>query len=354
MTQARLRDDLVAMEGYHSPQVSVDVRLNTNESPFEVPDSFSSELSQRIDNLRLNRYPDRLAATRRQRLGVLHGVSQDEIFAANGSNEVLQSLLLAFGGIGRRALVFEPTYPLHSHIAHVTGTSVVSVSRQVDFTLTPEIVSEAAQRHQPDVLFLCSPNNPTGTVDSPDVVEAALESTRGLVVVDEAYGQFADTSALSLWAGPVAARLVVVRTFSKTWALAGVRLGYLVADRRIVEGCEIVCLPYHLSSLTQAAGEVALDHTEEMESHVAGLIQERNRIEGRLDRLDVQRWNSSANFVLFRPNNKEGHVVWQDLVERSVLVRDCSSWDGLEGCLRVTVGTAEENDLFLTALEEVL
>jgi histidinol-phosphate aminotransferase len=342
------------MEGYHSPQVSVDVRLNTNESPFEVPDSFSSELSQRIDNLRLNRYPDRLAATLRQRLGVLHGVSQDEIFAANGSNEVLQSLLLAFGGIGRRALVFEPTYALHSHIAHVTGTSVVSVSRQVDFTLTPEIVSEAAQRHQPDVLFLCSPNNPTGTVDSPDVVEAALESTRGLVVVDEAYGQFADTSALSLRAGPGAERLVVVRTFSKTWALAGVRLGYLVADRGIVEGCEIVCLPYHLSSLTQVAGEVALDHTDEMENHVVGLIRERIRIEGRLDLLDVQRWSSSANFVLFRPNSKDGHAVWQDLVARSVLVRDCSSWDGLEGCLRVTVGTAEENDLFLKALEEVL
>lgn len=354
MSEPRLRDDLSALEGYHSAQVDVEVRLNTNESPFTMPPGFAAALEARIGAIELNRYPDRSASALRSRLAGLHGVSPSEIFVANGSNEVLQSILLAFGGPGRSALVFEPTYALHSHIARVTGTDVLVAERGPDFALIASEVAAAVADAAPDVVFLCSPNNPTGGVDDLEVVEAAIEASAGLVVVDEAYGQFAAHSALDLRRQPGLEQLVVVRTFSKTWALAGARVGYLVAHPAVVSGCEVVALPYHLSALTQAAGEVALDFSDEMERKVGLLIEQRGRVEAALRELDVDVWPSSANFILFRPRRREGHQVWQDLVERSVLVRDCSSWDRLDGCLRVTIGTEEENQRFIEAVREVV
>jgi histidinol-phosphate aminotransferase len=349
-----VRSDLTTLSGYHSAQVEVDVRLNTNESPFTLPSGFTDDLISRVSDAHLNRYPDREATTLRSGIAEVHGVALEEVFAANGSNEVIQSLLLAFGGPGRTALVFEPTYALHSHIAHITGTTVVAGERGDDFVLRADHVRSVAEEVDPDVLFLCSPNNPTGGTDSPELVLAALSSTTGLVVVDEAYGQFADTSALDLREAPGADRLVVTRTFSKTWALAGVRLGYLVAAPEVVSGCFSVALPYHLSSLTQAAGECALGYGPAMDAQVAELVRQREALWAQMAELDLELWPSRSNFILFRPSSKGGHDVWQDLVERSVLVRDCSSWDRLEDCLRVTVGTAEENARFLEALKEAL
>ena len=350
----KVRGDLAALTGYHSAQVEVDVRLNTNESPFELPEAFVERLLARISGMNLNRYPDRDATALRGAIADLHGVSSAEIFAANGSTEVIQSLLLAFGGPGRTALVFEPTYALHSHIARITGTTVVAAERGDDFVLRPDHVVDVAAEVDPDVLFLCSPNNPTGGTDAPELVEAALAVTSGLVVVDEAYGQFAESTALDLRAGPEGDRLVVSRTFSKTWALAGVRLGYLVGSATVVAGCTSVVLPYHLSSLTQAAGECALGFADEMDAQVSEIVKQREALWSQMAQLDLELWPSRANFILFRPTSKGGHDVWQDLVERSVLVRDCSSWDRLEDCLRVTVGTAEENARFLEALKEAL
>ena len=349
-----VRSDLSALSGYHSVQVEVDVRLNTNESPFTLPEAFTQQLLERIAATDLNRYPDREATVLRSGIADLHDVGIEEVFAANGSNEVIQSLLLAFGGPGRTALVFEPTYALHSHIARITGTTVVSSERGEAFVLQADHVTEAASEVDPDVLFLCSPNNPTGGTDAPDLVIAALEATTGLVVVDEAYGQFADTTALDLRRLPGADRLVVSRTFSKTWALAGVRLGYLVAAASVVEACFSVALPYHLSSLTQAAGECALGFSDRMDEQVTELVRQREALWAQMSGLDLDLWPSRSNFILFRPRSKGGHDVWQDLVEHSVLVRDCSSWDRLEDCLRVTVGTASENARFLEALKEAL
>jgi len=369
MGRPRVRDDLSLVEGYHSPQVDVAVRLNTNEAPEPPPAGFTEALLAAARGVPWHRYPDRGATALRARIaeleseglraaGIQRTFSAREVLAANGSNEVLQSLSLAYGGPGRTALTFEPTYALHSHISRVCGTRVVELDRRDDFTLDLDAALSAVEQHRPALVFLCSPNNPTGRVEDPDTVVAladAVERVDGLLVVDEAYGQFAEWSALSLVedSRPVA----VTRTFSKTWSAAALRLGYLIAPGWLVDDVEQVVLPYHLDALTQLAGTVALDFGADMRSRVATIVAERRRIVDGLDDLGVTQWPSGANFVLFRPSGPDaaaGSRVWRALVERSVLVRDCSSWPRLAGCLRVTVGTAVENDAFLAALGEVL
>ena len=348
-----VRPDLDLAEGYHSPQVEAEVRLNTNESPFAPPDAWREELLAALEEVSFNRYPDRPATELRQAVADLHGVSPDEVFCANGSNEVLQCLLLAFGGPSRRALVFEPTYALHSHISRLTGTEVVEASRDDDFQIDPRHAEAVLGAERPDITFLCSPNNPTGRAEPPETVSAVCAAAPGLVIVDEAYGQFSPWSALEL-RGPAYPGLVVTRTFSKTWAMAGARLGYLVADPAVVTACEAVVLPYHLSAQTQLAGLLALRHVPEMEWRVARIAEERGRVAAALNDLPVDSWPSEANFILFRPRDRDADEVWRSLLARSILIRNCASWDGLRGCLRVTVGTAEENDRFLHALKESL
>jgi histidinol-phosphate aminotransferase len=346
------RPDLGLREGYHSAQVDVEVRLNTNESPLPPPPEWLAALHDELDTVAFHRYPDRSAMELRKTLAALHGVQPEQVFCANGSNEVLQSVCLAYGGAGRQALTFEPTYALHSHIAHLTGTGVVEVERRDDFTLDLEAVAGVLERVRPAITFLCSPNNPTGMTEDPETIRMFVGTTPGLVVVDEAYGQFADWSALSLVDDQQP--LVVTRTYSKTWSMAAVRLGYLIGPPAVVETLERVVLPYHLDSLKQAAGRLALRFTDAMEERVALLVSERERLMAGLRSLPVRVWPSQANFILFRPSGRSGASVWADLVDRSVLVRDCSSWPRLSGCLRVTVGTPAENDRFLAALTEVL
>ena len=347
-----VRDDLGLFEGYHSPQVAVDVRLNTNESPLPPPQAWLDAMHDALATIPFHRYPDRAYAELRAAIAEIEGVRPEQVFAANGSNEVLQTLLLAYGGPGRTAAVFEPTYALHSHIARITGTAVASGERNEDFTLDPAEVKRVAAEAQPAVTFLCSPNNPTGRIEPPELVRDALDAVPGLLVVDEAYGQFSRWSALELAGDDVP--LVVVRTFSKTWSMAASRLGYCVAPPRVVAALDQVVLPYHLDALKQAAGTVALRFKAEMEARVALINEERGRISQALADLPVETWPSDANFILFRPTGRPGDDVWQALVERSVLVRNCASWPRLDGCLRVTVGTPDENERFLAALTEVL
>jgi histidinol-phosphate aminotransferase len=347
-----VRDDLVGLSGYHSPQVDVEVRLNTNESPLPPPPAWLTELSAEISRIDFNRYPDRRASALRDALARFHDVDPAQVFCANGSNEVLQCLLLAYGGAGRTAAVFEPTYALHRHIASLTATTVVSGWRTPDHRLDLDVVDDLLDTHRPVLTFLCSPNNPTGRAEPPDVVAHVLARAPGLVVVDEAYGQFAPGSALDVvrGGGPDSERLVVVRTFSKTWSMAACRLGYLVAHPDVVEACDAVALPYHLDAMTQVAGRLALRHVAAMETRVAILKEERGRIMAALGDLDVETWPSDANFVLFRPRGRAAADVWRRLLDSSVLIRDCSTWPGLDECLRVTVGTPQENDRFLSAL----
>jgi histidinol-phosphate aminotransferase len=350
-----VRDDLAALEGYHSPQVSVDVRLNTNEAPEPPPAAFSEALADAVRDVAWHRYPDRSATGLRAAIGRLHGVGPAQVLAANGSNEVLQSVCLAFGGAGRTVATFEPTYALHAHIARITGARVVEGERDDRFRLDLDEVARVVRAERPSIVFLCSPNNPTGVVDDPDQVRAVVGlagEVGALVVVDEAYGQFASWSALELVADDVP--LVVTRTYSKTWALAAARLGYLVGPAWLVTELEKAVLPYHLDAVTQLAGTLALDHVDAMEARVAAVVEERGRVVGALADLPVEVWPSGANFVLFRPLDRTGRDVWQGLVDRSVLVRDTSSWPRLDGCLRVTIGTRDEDDRFLAALTEVL
>jgi histidinol-phosphate aminotransferase len=346
------RPDIVALEGYHSPQVEVDVRLNTNESPYPPPPAWRHALLEEMETISFHRYPDRGARSLRQAIAEAHGVAPEAVFAANGSNEVLQTLCLAYGGPGRQVAVFEPTYPLHSHIARITATGVATGERRPDFTLDLDEVRRVLAEAQPAITFLCSPNNPTGLIESAEVVEEVLAQAPGLVVVDEAYGQFAPWSALGLVADD--RPLVVTRTYSKTWSMAAARLGYLVGPTEVVAQLEKVALPYHLSAPSQAAGRLALRYRAEMEARVARLVEERERLLARLGALPVETWPSQSNFILFRPTGRAAREVWPALLDRSVLVRSFADWPRLEGCLRVTVGTPDENDAFLAALTEVL
>jgi histidinol-phosphate aminotransferase len=357
------RLDIGLMEGYHSPQVDVDVRLNTNESPEPPPAAFTSALAAALDDIAWNRYPDRNAQQLREAIAGLHGVEPANVFCANGSNEVLQTLLLAYGGPGRTALVWEPTYALHSHIARSVGTGIIAGERGSDFVIDSNTALDLLVERRPSVAFVCSPNNPTGTEEAAAFLAgmaSTARTTQTLMVVDEAYGQFAMASALDLVNDE--APVVVSRTFSKTWSLAALRLGYLVAPSWLVDELDKVALPYRLDAVKQAAGLIALGHVADMDALVARVVAERERIIASLSSMPVQVWPSGANFVLLRPHGVDGSPgdrdrgdeVWQAMVDRSVLVRNCSGWPRLAGCLRVTVGTTSENDRFLEALADVL
>jgi histidinol-phosphate aminotransferase len=349
----RPRSEIALMAGYHSPQVDVPVRLNTNECPTAPPREWVDALVDALSGVAWNRYPDRHAVDLRRGLAAHHEVDPGQVFAANGSNEVLQTLCLAYGGAGRTVATFEPTYALHAHIARTTGAEVVEHDRAPDFTLDETVLGDAISSG-PSITFLCSPNNPTGRAEPQDLVRQAVEwctEAGSVLVVDEAYGQFSSWSALELV--DEGAPLVVCRTFSKTWAMAGARLGYGIGPAWVVEQLEKVVLPYHLDAVTQLGGRLALEHLDAMRARVEAIVAERDRVVSALAELPLQSWPSAANFVLFRPAG-DGDAVWQALIDRGVLIRNCGSWPRLGGCLRVTIGTRDENDVFLDALTEVL
>ena len=333
---------------YESPQLDVEARLNTNECPYPLPDGFGDDLAKAVRDLSLNRYPDREAGALRAGLADLTDHPFEGTWAANGSNEILLQLLQAYGGPGRRVVVFEPTYALHSRLAWVTRSDVVAVRLEPPWTIDARHVAEA-WAGDPSVVFACSPNNPTGNVQPEETIRELVAREHTLVVVDEAYIEFGGDSV-----APLVRRhpnLVVVRTFSKAFALAGARVGYCLASRDLVDDLRRVRLPYHLSSLNQAAGLVALAHREDAVRILDAVREQRDRILATLPSMGAGTFPSSANFVLFRPP-KQAREVWRGLLDRGVLVRDLTEL--VPECLRVTAGTREEVDRFLSALEEVL
>jgi histidinol-phosphate aminotransferase len=345
----RPREGLRSVEAYTSPSPAVPVRLNTNECPYPLPESFLEDMAGRLRSIAFHRYPDSQAGELRERLADRVGRRREEVWAANGSNEIIHLLLLAYGGPGRTALVFEPTYLLHSRLSWISHTPVARIDLSEPFDVGPSAI-EAAGERRPDVVFVCSPNNPTGRARPLEVTEAIAERTEALVIVDEAYVEFGGESAVEL--ARSRPNVVVVRTFSKAFALAGARIGYCVAAREVIEDLQRVRLPYHLSALTQCAGLAALDHAEEAMAILDLVRQERDRLAKGLGALDgVTAFPSDANFVLFRPP-RPADEVWQGLADRGVLVRNLSNV--VPGCLRVTAGTPAEVDAFLEALEEVL
>jgi histidinol-phosphate aminotransferase len=344
-----LRADLRGLHAYGAPQLDVAIRLNTNENPYPPPEALVDDLlgSVAAAAASVNRYPDREATELRTALAgyVGHGVDASRVWAANGSNEVIQELLQAFGGHDRVALGFEPSYSMHRLISIGTGTGWVAERRGDRFELTAAAAVDAVQRHQPDVVFLCSPNNPTGSALDREVVDAVLDAAPGMVVVDEAYVEFSHRPSL-LAATERHPRLVIARTMSKAFAFAGARVGYLVASPEVVEAVRLVRLPYHLSALTQAAATAALRHADATLAQVARIRTDRDALVDALRARGFDVVDSDANFVLFGGFADERQV-WQDLLDRGVLIRDV----GLTGWLRVTVGTGAECAAFLAALD---
>ncbi|MFF5083105.1 histidinol-phosphate transaminase [Actinoplanes sp. NPDC000266] len=351
MTGLPIRDDLRGKTPYGAPQLDVAVRLNTNENSYPVPDDVVEAIGKAVQaELRdLNRYPDRDAVALRAELATYlgHGLTTANVWAANGSNEVQQQLLQTFAGPGRTALGFGPSYSMHPLLAQGTGTRWIGALRDPDFGLRPEAAVAEIEKHDPDVVFVCSPNNPTGTALDPAVIDAVLGAARGMVIVDEAYTEFArpgTPSALTLLPGHP--RLVVSRTMSKAFGFAGGRLGYLAAGPAVVDAVQLVRLPYHLSALTQAAARAAVVHRDSLLATVEAIKEQRDRIVTTLRSRGLKVADSDANFVLFEVGGDQ-KLAWQRLLDRGVLVRDV----GLAGWLRVTAGTEKETDAFLEAVQ---
>lgn len=354
-----IRDDLQGRSAYGAPQLDVPVQLNTNENSYPVPPEVTATMAKLIgDQLTgLNRYPDRDVMALRHDLAAYlsestgHDVDVDHVWAANGSNEILQQILQAFGGPGRVALGFTPAYSMHPLLALGTGTGWVDGRRGPRFDLTPDDAVAQVREVDPDVVFLCSPNNPTGTALDSAIVEAVYDaSDHAVVVVDEAYAEFARAGSVSaVHALPGRERLIVSRTMSKAFALAGARLGYMAADPAVVEAILLVRLPYHLSAVTQATARGALAHTETMLSMVETIKGQRDRIVAESTALGLDPIASDANFVLIG-GFADAPAAWQAMLDRGVLIRDV----GLPGYLRVSAGTPDETSAFLSALSEVV
>jgi histidinol-phosphate aminotransferase len=349
-----VRDDLADLHPYGAPQIDVPVRLNTNENPYPPSPRLVRAIAEAVAEAAatLNRYPDRDAVELRKDLAdyLGHGLTAGQVWAANGSNEAIQQVLQAFGGPGRRALGFDPGYSMHSLIARVTCTGWVSADRDENFGLDPDRAARVVTEHRPSLVFLTSPNNPTGTAAPMALIEAVCAAAPGLVVVDEAYAEFAregTPSALTLL--PRYPHLVVTRTMSKAFAMAGARIGYLAAAREVVDKLLLVRLPYHLSAVTQAVARAALALAAEPLATVTNLRTERDGLVAWLRQQGLAVADSDANFVLFGEFDSR-RAVWQGLLDRGVLVREV----GPPRWLRVTVGTPAEMAAFRAALDEVL
>jgi len=351
-----IRDDLRGLEPYGAPQKAVRIALNVNENSHPIPEAVARDIVESLAAaiLTVNRYPDREFTELRQslasylNLGLPLGktLGVENLWAANGSNEVLQQILQAFGGPGRSVLAFPPTYSMHKILASGTGTEWIAGERDAGYEISPETVTRWIEKTEPDIVFLCSPNNPTGTSVSLATIEAAYEATDGIVVVDEAYAEFAPDdvpSAITLLEGRP--RLLVSRTMSKAFAFAGARVGYLAADPAVTDALRLVRLPYHLSALTQAAAVAALRHTSEMLAMVDDIRGQRDRLEVELPKLGYTVWPSAANFVL-AGGFDDPNATFEALLARDILVRDI----GIAGHLRITAGTEAETTALLDAL----
>jgi len=348
-----IRDSLRGRTPYGAPQLHVPIALNVNENTHEISEDILVDIIQRIAvSLRdINRYPDREFTALRELLAtyVGHDLTAENIWAANGSNEILQQMFMAFGGPGRKALSFSPTYSMYSLIAQSTDTQYVEVPRLERYEIDVDLVTRAIAEHKPDIVIVCSPNNPTGTPVELQAIEAAYAATDGILVVDEAYSEFSlnENSALSLLEGRP--RLVVSKTMSKAFAFAGARLGYLAADAAVCDAMRLVRLPYHLSALTQAAAEAALTHSTQMLATVADIRDQRDRFYVAMQDLGLDPYRSDANFVLVG-GIANPTKTWQDLLDRGILVRDI----GIPNTLRITAGTESETTAVIEALTELL
>lgn len=351
-----LRDALRPLSPYGAPQVPAQASLNTNENPYSPSASLQKAITEAVSAVAadLNRYPDRDATKLRTQLaGYINELSgtkfsAENIWAANGSNEIIQSIFLAFAK--GPVLGFTPSYSMHPLIAKTTGAQWIDGKRNADFSLNVEYAVAEVIAHKPSLTFITTPNNPTGgsvTIQEIQLLADAAKSVGGLLVVDEAYAEFSqEISAVTLI--PYNPHVIVIRTMSKAFAFAGARVGYLVSDQAVKDAMMLVRLPYHLSALTQAAAQVAIDHSAELLAGVTTLIAAREAIVKELNQMGLTTINSSANFVLFSGFKQDAPQLWASLLKEGVLIRDV----GLSGYLRVTIGNEAENKLFISALKK--
>lgn len=352
-----LRTNLRGLTPYGAPQLDVPILLNVNENTHGVPADVQAAIAAAVTEaaVGLNRYPDREFTELREALAEYlgHGLDAKNIWAANGSNEVLQQILQAFGGPGRKVLGFPPTYSMYPLLASGTDTEYIVGQRSEGYGLSAESAALQVKELQPNIVFLCSPNNPTGTGLGLDVVEAvysAGEASNTIVIVDEAYHEFAhDGTPSALTLLPGRERLIVSRTMSKAFALAGARIGYMAAAPEVTDALRLVRLPYHLSAITQATALAALQHRTALMADVQDIKEQRDRIVTELTRMGLKPAASDSNYVFFGGLDSP-HEVWQQLLDAGVLIRDV----GIPGHLRVTAGTERETTAFLTALEGIL
>ena len=353
-----LRETLRPLSPYGAPQVPATASLNTNENPYSPSPALQKAITDAVAKVAadLNRYPDRDATTLREKLAQYINeqsatrFSAENIWAANGSNEIIQSIFLAFAQ--GPVLGFTPSYSMHPLIAKTTESQWMDGKRNADFSLNTDDAVAEIIKNKPTLTFITTPNNPTGgavTIDAIQELANAAKQVGGLLVVDEAYAEFSqEVSAVTLIANNP--HVIVIRTMSKAFAFAGARLGYLVSDIAVKEAMMIVRLPYHLSSLTQAAAQVAIDYRAELLGGVSTLIKARSQVVRALHEMGLSTITSSANFVLFTGFNQDAPQLWEALLEKGVLIRDV----GLSGYLRVTIGNEAENQLFISALKELI
>jgi len=353
-----IRDELRTMSAYGAPQIPATARLNTNENPYGLSKELSSAIAERIGKVaaQLNRYPDRDALRLREELASYltkqTGVALEfqNIWAANGSNEILQSIFLAFGS--GKALGFTPSYSMHPLIGKVAGVQWISSKRNDDFSFNLEVAQNEIATLKPTLTFITTPNNPTGqsiSISDLEELARATQAINGLLIVDEAYAEFSKVpSAINLIERYP--NVLVSRTMSKAFAFAGARVGYLAADKTVIDALGLVRLPYHLSALTQAAAEVALSFQSELLAEVQNLVKSRIKVAAQISDMGLKVIESDANFILFGGFKDSSDQLWQKLLDAGVLVRDV----GLPGWLRVTIGNEAENNLFLQALKGAL
>jgi histidinol-phosphate aminotransferase len=346
------RDEVKPLSAYDVPQMRAEVELDSNESPWNLTPGIRAEIEEALKSLEYNRYPDISATPLRDSIAAVYELGPENILVGNGSNEVIMDILLTFGGPGRLALIFEPTYSMHAGILNITGTNYLDCPLDEDFMIDADEAVAYIGREKPDLVFVCSPNNPTGNSQKPEVIDRILEAAECPVVVDEAYGEFLMESVMGLL--PKFENLIIVRTFSKAFQLAALRVGYMIANNGIVNLVNRVRLPYNMNAFSQTAAEIVIKNRNDLEGQLQSIRRERERLFEGLKQIDgVEPFPSDANFILFKTRKEASHV-YNDLLNKGVLIRDFSQNKGLERCLRVTVGTAEQNGVFLKRLKEAM
>lgn len=345
------RPQVIALKPYHLPDVKANVILAANESPYNLPQSIIDEIKSGFDTIEYNRYPDPLSLELRTLIGERYGLGAENVFVGNGGDEVIQNIFIAYGGPDREAITFDPMFEIYGITGRITGTEMISILRSPE-DLTADGVISQAYGMDASLIFLCCPNNPTGDLVSLEKIEELLNNTQALVVIDEAYGEFTTQTALPLL--DKYENLAILKTFSKAFSLAGLRAGYLLAGADIIESLLKVKLFFNFNKLSQYIAKVAFSHRDIFEEKVKEILKERDHLFSEMSELkQIKVYPSNSNFILFR-TEKPAIDVWQGLLDKGIMIRNCSNQPLLENCLRVTVGKPEENDLFIGALRKLV